>query len=135
MNVPLSPHTTGETFRRAYDELAAPAIDAFAPTWVLVSAGFDGHRLDPLADLSLTSADFADVGASLASIIRGPGRLQFFLEGGYDLDALRTSVGAVAATALGTHYRPEPPSSGGPGDGMIDAVAIRRANALERALA
>ena len=74
---------------RALDEVVAPVADRFAPTWVLVSAGFDAHRDDPLADLALSSGDFAH----LAAIVRGfaprSGRLAIFLEGGYDLDAVR----------------------------------------------
>ena len=76
---------------RALEEVVAPVADRFAPTWVLVSAGFDAHRDDPLANLALSSGDFA----RLASIVQGfapsAGRLAFFLEGGYDLDALRSS--------------------------------------------
>jgi acetoin utilization deacetylase AcuC-like enzyme len=133
LNVPLPAYATGDVFRHGYETIALPIIEAFDPTWVLVSAGFDGHRADPLADLALTSGDYADLAASLGAVVATAGRLLFFLEGGYDLDALRTSVGAVAATALGERWRPEAASTGGPGIGMVDAMGARHRSAVEAA--
>ena len=68
-----------------------PALEAFTPQLVLVSAGFDGHRLDPLADLGLEAEDYGWIGAELgASADRhAGGRLVSLLEGGYSLTALR----------------------------------------------
>lgn len=123
VNVPLPPGATGDVALRAFDDVVAPVVERFGPTWVLVSAGFDAHRFDPLAELALTAADFADLARRARGFAPGPGRLVLVLEGGYDLDALRTSVGAAVAATLGVRYRPEPPSSGGPGD---DAVATAR---------
>jgi acetoin utilization deacetylase AcuC-like enzyme len=100
--------------------VAAPVVERFDPTWVLVSAGFDAHRADPLANLRLTSSDFADIATTVSGFTPGPGRMILFLEGGYDLDALRMSVGATLGALLGSSYRPEPPSSGGPGGEMIE---------------
>lgn len=135
LNIPVPALATGDLIRHAHDTIALPAIDAFEPTWVLVSAGFDGHRADPLADLALTSGDYADLTVELLSVTPRANRMIFFLEGGYDLDALRWSVGAVGATALGESYRPEAASSGGPGHGMVDDVGARRAAALRAAAA
>ena len=98
-----------------------PAAEAFGPTWLLVSAGFDGHRRDPLTGLGLTSGDFADMTRELLTLAP-PGRRLFFLEGGYDLQALSDSVGAVLAELAVVQFRPEPPSSGGPGESVVGAA-------------
>ncbi|HLI72941.1 MAG TPA: histone deacetylase [Acidimicrobiales bacterium] len=124
INVPLPPGATGDVVLRAFDEVIAPAVDRFDPTWVLVSCGFDAHRLDPLANLALTAADFAALAARARSWAPAPGRLALVLEGGYDLEALRMSAGAAVAAALDVDYRPEAPSAGGPG---TDAVRAARA--------
>ncbi|HVX20647.1 MAG TPA: histone deacetylase [Acidimicrobiales bacterium] len=127
VNVPLPPGATGDVVRRALDDVAGPVVDRFAPTWVLVSAGFDAHRADPLADLALSSADFAD----LARTVARPGRTVLFLEGGYDLAALRASVAAtVDALVDGGRAPTEPPTSGGPGADQVRAAAAARAVAL-----
>jgi acetoin utilization deacetylase AcuC-like enzyme len=123
VNVPLPPRATGDVLLQALDEVAAPIVDRFAPTWVLVSAGYDAHRADPMAGLHLTSGDFADIAKRVKGFAPGPGRLALILEGGYDLDALRLSVGASLAAVLDVEFRPEHASSGGPGD---EAVEIAR---------
>jgi acetoin utilization deacetylase AcuC-like enzyme len=110
----------------ALDEVIAPAVDAFRPTWVLVSAGFDAHRADPLADLALTSADFANLARRVREFAPATGRLVFVLEGGYDLEALRSSVAASLAAVLGVAFRVEAATSGGPG-----AYAVQRARAAQ----
>jgi acetoin utilization deacetylase AcuC-like enzyme len=120
VNVPLPAGATGDVMLSAFDELVAPVAERFSPTWVLVSAGFDAHRADPLAGLSLTAGDFADLTGRVMGLFDTSGRTVFVLEGGYDLDALRKSVGATLSRALGHAFRPEPASSGGPG---ADAVA------------
>ena len=132
LNLPLPAGATGDVLAHAYDEIAGPVLDEFAPTWVLVSAGFDAHRSDPLADLALTSGDFAAL-ANFAGQFSPPGRLAFFLEGGYNLQALRTSITATLARALGEDRADEAPSSGGPGHDAVLASATLRAAALERA--
>jgi acetoin utilization deacetylase AcuC-like enzyme len=120
VNVPLPPGATGDVVRRALEEVAAPVVERFVPTWVLVSAGFDAHRADPLANLRLSSTDFADIAKTVGGFAPQPGRMVLFLEGGYDLDALRMSVGATLSALLGSSYRPERPSAGGPGYDMVD---------------
>ena len=80
-NAPLPPGATGDVVRAALDESARPVVEAFAPDWVLVSCGFDAHEADPLAQLALSSGDFADL-ARLARELAPPGRLALFLEKG-----------------------------------------------------
>jgi len=127
VNVPLPPGATGDVVRRALDDVAGPVVDRFDPTWVLVSAGFDAHRDDPLAGLALSSADFAD----LARTVARPGRTVLFLEGGYDLAALQASVAATADAVVGGDRTPtERPTSGGPGAEQVRAAAAARAAAL-----
>jgi acetoin utilization deacetylase AcuC-like enzyme len=107
------------------DVLVAPAIEAFAPTWLLISAGFDGHRDDLLTELALTSGDYADL-TRRALAFAPPGRRLVFLEGGYDLQALADSTAACIAGLAGTELRPERASSGGPGRDVVDAAVLLR---------
>ncbi len=132
LNVPLPPGATGDVVRRAFDELVAPVVEAFVPTWVLVSAGFDAHRADPLADLALSAGDFADL-AGVVTEYAPPGRLVLLLEGGYDLGALRSSVAATLGRLVGAAPTGEPPTSGGPGTDRVAQVAVRRSAALAAA--
>ncbi len=96
MNLPIAPGTGSEEFRRLYEDKVFPRIETFAPELILVSAGFDAHRDDPLADLRLETEDFVwitDRLCDLADTLCG-GRLVSCLEGGYDLDALAESAAA-----------------------------------------
>jgi acetoin utilization deacetylase AcuC-like enzyme len=96
VNAPLSPGSDGAALREAWEQRLFPALERFAPDLVLVSAGFDAHRLDPLADLQLGGADYAWLGARIAALAAGParGRVVSLLEGGYSLAAL--AEGSVA---------------------------------------
>jgi len=96
MNVPLAPGTPGPAFRRAWEERVFPALMEFAPELVLVSAGFDGHADDPLANLRLTEDDFAWITGRICDVAEASagGRVVSTLEGGYDLGALASSVAA-----------------------------------------
>ncbi len=131
VNLPLPAKATGDVLRAAVEEVAAPVVEAFAPTFVLVSAGFDAHRDDPLADLALTSGDFASLAAWVAPYA-GPGRLALFLEGGYDLPALRHSVAATAGELVDAIVEVEPRTHGGPGRERLAKVRDERASALEQ---
>jgi acetoin utilization deacetylase AcuC-like enzyme len=135
VNVPLPAGTTGDVVRRALEDVAAPVIDGFAPTWVLVSAGFDAHRADPLADLALSSGDFAALARTVAGYAPRPGRMALFLEGGYDLDALRSSVAATLGALAGVPGAgaSEPPTSGGPGAEVVGLAVAARHRALGEA--
>jgi acetoin utilization deacetylase AcuC-like enzyme len=128
VNVPVPPGATGDVYRAAIDEVVAPLVDEIGVTWLLVSAGFDGHRADPLTDLGLTAGDFADMTADLVALVP-PGRRLAFLEGGYDLEALRDSVAAALGALVGERTHVEAPSGGGPGRDMVVAadLAHRRA--------
>jgi acetoin utilization deacetylase AcuC-like enzyme len=96
VNVPLAPNSGTVPFQRAFNEIIVPALDAFEPDFLLVSAGFDAHRRDPLAQLDLTEADYTWVTNLLASFAARhcQGRLVTALEGGYDLGALGASAAA-----------------------------------------
>jgi acetoin utilization deacetylase AcuC-like enzyme len=121
LNVPLPAGTAGAVYRRAFDELVLPALERFEPTWLLISAGFDAHRADPLTGLALTSGDFADLTASLIGVV-ADGRRILFLEGGYDLEGLRDSTGAALAASVGVDFRPESASTGDTGAERLAAV-------------
>lgn len=100
VNAPLPPGTGSAGFRAAWRECLLPALDAFAPQLLLVSAGFDGHWRDPLAQLQLQAGDYAWLTGELVAIAQrhAHGRIVSLLEGGYDLDALREcSVAHVRA--------------------------------------
>ena len=96
VNVPLPAGTEGARFRRAFESRILPALEAFAPELLLISAGFDAHRADPLAGLELEDDDFGWVTERLAEAAsrHAKGRLISVLEGGYDLRALAGSAAA-----------------------------------------
>jgi acetoin utilization deacetylase AcuC-like enzyme len=111
LNLPFPAGTAGDTFRAAFDEVIVPVVERFAPDWLIISAGFDAHRNDPLAGLRLTSADYADLALKLQRLV-GTRRLLVVLEGGYDLEALAYSTGSVLGALVGHPYRPEEASTG-----------------------
>ncbi|MDH4148475.1 MAG: histone deacetylase [Acidimicrobiia bacterium] len=123
INLPFPAGTRGDCYRRAIDEVVVPAAERFAPSWVLVSAGFDAHRDDPLTQLGLTAGDYADLTMRTVELVPA-GRRIAFLEGGYDLDALARSAGACVAALAGELRRPEPVSSGEKG---MDQIGLVRA--------
>ena len=96
LNAPLPAGAGGKEWRAAMESEVLPALDAFAPELILVSAGFDAHRADPLAEMELEEADFAWAASALREIAirRCAGKLVSTLEGGYDLDALARSASA-----------------------------------------
>ena len=95
-NAPLPPGADGRAFRAAFENLLLPALDRFAPDFIFISAGFDAHRADPLAQLNLDESDFAWATSEICSIAarRCGGRIVSALEGGYDLEALGSSAAA-----------------------------------------
>jgi acetoin utilization deacetylase AcuC-like enzyme len=97
VNVPLPPGTDGERWLHAFESRVAPALAEHRPDLIVVSAGYDAHAADPLAELRLTTDTYAQVAARLAAIAGElcGGRTVWVLEGGYDLDALAASVGAT----------------------------------------
>jgi acetoin utilization deacetylase AcuC-like enzyme len=90
-NEPLPPMSGDEALRRAWRERLLPAAEAFRPQLVLVSAGFDAHRLDPLAQMQAEANDFQWLGQQIGALARAhaQGRVVSLLEGGYSLEALR----------------------------------------------
>jgi len=96
MNLPLPPYAGSDAFRTAIEGHAMPKVRDFAPDLILVSAGFDAHVADPLAQLSLRTGDFAWVTERICDLADElcEGRVVSSLEGGYDLDALAASAAA-----------------------------------------
>ncbi|HKA33368.1 MAG TPA: histone deacetylase [Candidatus Binatia bacterium] len=97
VNVPLPAGCGDEEYLRVFREIILPVADKYKPEWVLVSAGFDPHRRDPLGGMNVTETGFAaitDMLVRLAETHAG-GRLALLLEGGYDLQALKNSVATV----------------------------------------
>ncbi|MBY0562796.1 MAG: histone deacetylase family protein [Hyphomonadaceae bacterium] len=102
LNAPLRPGTGSVEWRRTVETVVLPALDAFAPNLLLVSAGFDAHKADPLAQWELETEDFAWIARELrAQALRHcKGKLVSTLEGGYDLPALAGSVRAYLGALM-----------------------------------
>ena len=94
VNIPLPPSSTGALMRQKYEALVFPALKNFEPELILISAGFDAHEEDPLAELNWSTEDFSWLTERLCKIAEEccEGRLVSTLEGGYDLEALADSV-------------------------------------------
>jgi acetoin utilization deacetylase AcuC-like enzyme len=103
INVPLPPGTGDSGYRTALEQVLIPAAHRFRPDVVLVSAGFDAHWRDPLASMRMSIAGFGALATIVQSLAQefSEGRLAFFLEGGYDLEALAGSVAATCSVLLG----------------------------------
>jgi acetoin utilization deacetylase AcuC-like enzyme len=101
-NCPLRPYDGGEPFRDAFESRILPALTNFSPDLILISAGFDAHEDDPLANLRLREPDFAWATEKLCEMaaLRCRGRVVSMLEGGYDLNALARSVAAHVSTLM-----------------------------------
>lgn len=125
VNLPFPSGTTGDVYLAALDEVVIPLAEAFRPTWLLISAGVDAHRRDPLTGLALSAGDYGDLTARLAALVPA-GRRLAFLEGGYDLEGLASSAGACLAALAGAEWRPEAATNGGPGRAVVSAAALRR---------
>jgi len=104
VNVPLAHGDGSAEFRAAFDSRIIPAIDDFEPELLIISAGFDAHRRDPLAGINLDTADFAWATGVLADTARrhASGRIVSSLEGGYDLKALGESAAAHVRALMAT---------------------------------
>lgn len=96
VNAPLPPGTGGGGFRKAFERDILPALDSFAPDFVLISAGFDAHKDDPLSDMGLDEDDFYWATRRIMSVAHrhADGRVVSALEGGYNLRALGASAAA-----------------------------------------
>ena len=125
MNIPLPPETTGDVYLRALDKMIAPRVEAFEPTWLIISADFDGHRDDPITELGLTAGDYVEI-TRRAMQWAPAGRRIVMLEGGYDLDALTACSAGVLGVLAGLDGHGadarERATSGGPGATQLDRV-------------
>jgi len=103
VNVPLPPGTARAAWLAAFDTILAPAVTAFGPDLILVSAGFDAHTRDGLADFDLTTRDFGDVAERIKRLAQATptSASAWFLEGGYSLQATADSVAMVVGVLRG----------------------------------
>ncbi len=131
VNVPLPPGFADAEYAAIFRQILVPIADSFAPNLVLVSAGFDAHRNDPLGSMALTDAGFACLCAMVRDIAdrHANGRLALFLEGGYDAAALASSVRACIEVLAGSSpqqpgSRPDPRS-----DEIINLIRAVHASA------
>lgn len=128
VNLPMPPGLGDGDYRRAYREIVEPIGRAFDPELVLVSAGFDAHRDDPLGGMALSAAGFAELMDVCLSVASGAarGRLVAVLEGGYDLDGVAQSAAAVVGRMAG---RPPAPLDAAAAPGLERLLdAYRRAH-------
>ena len=102
LNVPLPPGADGAALRIAFNDAILPALRSFGPELIFISAGFDAHRADPLAEMFLDEADFHWATAQICRVAKDccGGRVVSALEGGYDLDALAHSASAHVRALL-----------------------------------
>jgi acetoin utilization deacetylase AcuC-like enzyme len=129
VNVPLSQGAHAGDYGAAFDRVLLPVLEAYRPELVLVSAGFDAHRDDPLAAMGLDAAAYAWMTDRLLGVAKrtAEGRLALFLEGGYDLGALEASL----AASLGVLGEVAPaPSAAPPPEPMHEAEIKRTMKAL-----
>jgi acetoin utilization deacetylase AcuC-like enzyme len=117
LNVPLSRGANDAVYRDALARVVAPAVARFEPELILISAGFDAHERDPLADMALTAEAYRSMASALREVASASagGRVALFLEGGYDLAALEASLGASIEGLLGV----------GPGEADFSTVVPR----------
>jgi acetoin utilization deacetylase AcuC-like enzyme len=102
VNAPLRPGDGGEAFRDAFESRVLPRLREFAPELIIISAGFDAHVRDPLANINLVEADFAWATQKIMDVAErcAQGRVVSLLEGGYDLQALANSCAAHIAALM-----------------------------------
>jgi acetoin utilization deacetylase AcuC-like enzyme len=131
VNVPLPAGATGDVGLHAFDDVITEVVDQFSPTWLLISAGYDAHRDDPLGELAWSAGDFALLTKRVCDFAPGPGRTIAFLEGGYDIHALAQSVKATLGVLVGAQVATETPTSGGPGMNDVDRARRLRIDHLD----
>ncbi len=110
LNLPLPAGCGDAEYQAAFSEVVVPALADFKPDMILVSAGFDAHALDPLASMQVSTETYATLTACLREVAEAHcgGRMLFFLEGGYHLEALPASVIAVLEQLARPGLRHEP---------------------------
>lgn len=97
VNIPLPAGCGDPEYLRAFSDIVVPIVHKYEPEWILVSAGFDPHRRDPLGGMDVTEGGFAAMASMLMNLAEkhAGGKIAFLLEGGYDLVALKNSVAQV----------------------------------------
>jgi acetoin utilization deacetylase AcuC-like enzyme len=102
VNAPLSPGDGGAKFREAFETVILPRLRDFQPEMIVISAGFDAHQRDPLANLNLLEADFSWATQKIMEVAQASasGRVVSMLEGGYDLEGLSNSAAAHASALM-----------------------------------
>jgi acetoin utilization deacetylase AcuC-like enzyme len=123
VNLPMPSGTEGGAYRNAFRRVVLPVLRQFQPDWILVSNGYDAHAADPLAGIRLVEDDYFAMSAALRAVVP-TNRVIFFLEGGYDLPAMRDSA---AATLQGLA------SSVDPDEAVADGLALGSSGQLLRA--
>jgi acetoin utilization deacetylase AcuC-like enzyme len=100
INIPLPAGCADAEYAQVFHDIIVPAAEKFVPDWILVSAGFDPHRRDPLGGMGVTEEGFALMSRRLIALAEKftDAKIAFLLEGGYDLAGLRGSVAAVLDT-------------------------------------
>jgi acetoin utilization deacetylase AcuC-like enzyme len=131
-NLPFPPGTVGPAYRAAVDEVVVPLAERFRPSWLLLSAGFDAHWTDPMADLRLTAGDFNDMTRALTALVPA-GRVIAFLEGGYDRAGLVASTSAAVSALAGVDQREESASIGDRGMAVVGRAVEAMAAAVDAA--
>jgi acetoin utilization deacetylase AcuC-like enzyme len=126
VNVPLPAGCGDGDYLRVFRDVVLPVGERFKPDWILVSAGFDPHLRDPLGGMEVTEAGFKTMAAMLIHLARGSaaGKIAFLLEGGYDLKALKNSVGSVLEAMAGDDRISVP--TGAAGEAMEPLIRVIR---------
>ncbi len=129
INVPLPAGRRDDDYNAIFEELLAPVAESFRPELVLVSAGFDAHRDDPLGGMALSDRGFATLCATARRIAEthAGGKLVLVLEGGYDLAGLARGVHACVRVLTG-----DDPAAGADGPGKRGGAALKRALEVQR---
>jgi acetoin utilization deacetylase AcuC-like enzyme len=130
VNVPLSAGAGDEVYAAAFSRLVAPLASEYAPELVLLSAGFDAHRADPLAEMRLSADGYGALMQTFVATLPPETPIGMVLEGGYDLEALEQSLRAALSGLLVAH--PAPPSVS-PASDSTHAVELDHALASARA--
>ena len=136
VNAPLSAGDGGTQFREAMEGVILPRLAEFKPQLLVISAGFDAHTRDPLANLNFVEADYAWVTQKLMDVADqySDGRLVSMLEGGYDLQGLARSVDAHVTALMKAGYRAVRPPSIGTSAPVMNAAASDRRYAHKAAI-
>ncbi|NNN22217.1 MAG: histone deacetylase [Acidimicrobiales bacterium] len=127
LNLPYPRGTTGDVMLMGLENLILPILDSFGATWIVISSGFDSHRLDPLGSLSFSAGDFGMFSEKLVQSYKS--RMTYILEGGYNFNSLAKCTGSVACALIGEKYKDvdELATNGGPGREVVEkAISIHK---------